>query len=140
MKAKFKNTLVIASIVMIGLGTYKTYGSYVSSSNSKESLLLAENIEALSAGDTQNYSGYAKDYETGEGMYITEIKGTASGNLQLNMRISTSLLAQLSGSVTAVAKPEWKMTCQANMGCYTSCSSENEWRMGKKEDILVRGC
>lgn len=44
----------MVAVTMVGLGTYKTYGSYVSSSNSKESLLLAENIEALSAGDIKD--------------------------------------------------------------------------------------
>ena len=139
MKARFKNTLIIFAMAMVGLGTYKMYSSYAFPGMSKESMLLAENVEALSAGDSQDYSGYAKDYETGEGMYVTEITGEVSGQVTIGMKISNSLLAELKGKVKAEKKPEWKMTCQKNMGCYTTCSNE-DWHMGKKEDKLVRGC
>lgn len=101
MKARFKNTLIIFAMAMVGLGTYKMYSSYAFPGMSKESMLLAENVEALSAGDSQDYSGYAKDYETGEGMYVTEITGEVSGQVTIGMKISSSLLAELKGKVKA---------------------------------------
>lgn len=139
MKKKIKTALLMAVVAAVGFCSYKAYGSYVAGNVSEEDLLLAENVEALSAGDSQDYSGYAKDYETGEGMYVTEITGEVSGQITIGMKISNSLLAELKGKVKAERKPEWKMTCQKNMGCYTTCSNE-DWHMGKKEDKLVRGC
>lgn len=70
-------------------------------------------------------------------MYVTEITGEVSGQVTIGMKISNSLLAEL--KVKAENKTEWKMTCQKNMGCYTTCSNE-DWHMRKKEDKLVRGC
>lgn len=57
MKAKFKNTLVIASIVMIGLGVYSNYDCYVSNSILDGNQLLAENIEALTQSTAEVPNG-----------------------------------------------------------------------------------
>lgn len=55
MKNIFKATLAVAAIAAVGMGAYKTYSSYVAANMSEEDLLLAENIEAMAAGD--NLSG-----------------------------------------------------------------------------------
>lgn len=99
MKKKIKTALLMAVVAAVGFCSYKAYGSYVAGNVSEEDLLLAENVEALSAGDSQDYSGYAKDYETGEGMYVTEITGEVSGQITIGMKISNSLLAELKGKV-----------------------------------------
>lgn len=48
MKKIFKSTLAVALVAAAAFGGVKTYGAYSATS---ESDLLAENVEALSAGD-----------------------------------------------------------------------------------------
>lgn len=139
MKTLLKGMLTMTAVAMVGIGTHKFYCSYSSNNAPKESLLLAENIEALSESESNEYSGYAKDYETGEGLYVTKITGEVSGDIKIGLRITNDLLVQLRGKIEANTKAEWMMTCQQNMGCYTSCTNI-DWRMGKRDAGLDRGC
>lgn len=114
-----------------GLKAFQTY-NHVGSS------LMMENVEALSNSES-NYYGYGKDYETGMGLYVTEIIGSVGADISIGVRISSSLAAELSGSIRVEMLDEWKMTCQPNMGCYTLCNDE-DWHAGTKTDGIVRGC
>lgn len=140
---KIKTALVVAVVAAVGFSSYKAYGSYVAGNVSEEDLLLAENVEALSAGGDGKgkYTGFAKDYTSGQGLYITSVVGNATlgGGLGVGSRISVQVEAQLSGKITASVKNEFKMDCQANMGCYPSCTPL-DWRMGDQSTRLDRGC
>ena len=142
MKKKIKTALLMAVVAAVGFCSYKAYGSYVAGNVSEEELLLAENVEALSAGEGKGkYTGFAKDYTSGQGLYITSVVGNATlgGGLGVGSRISVQVEAQLSGKITASVMNEFKMDCQANMGCYSSCTPL-DWRMGDQSTRLDRGC
>jgi len=130
----FKSTVLAAALVASVFGGLKAFQTY----NNVGCSLMMENVEALSDPES-NYPGYAKDYETGRGMYVTEILGSVGTEVELGMRISAKFAAQLNGSIKAEMQDEWKMDCQQNMGCYKSCTPE-DWHAGSKSDGLVRGC
>lgn len=132
MRKRFFVLPFIAAVAIAIVVGKKTFGP-----ESKD--LLMQNVEALSEGDSPNYSGYAKDYETGEGFYITWVSGELTGSFKVGVKISPSALAELGGKVRAEVKSEWMMTCQKGMGCFTTCT-DIDWRMGKREAGLVRGC
>lgn len=143
MKKKIKTALVMAVVAVVGFSSYKAYGSYVAGNVSEEDLLLAENVEALSAGENGKgkYTGFAKDYTSGKGLYITSVVGNATlgGGLGVGSRISAEVQLKLSGQITASTENEFKIDCQANMGCYSSCTPL-DWRMGDQSTRLDRGC
>lgn len=53
---KNKTFFAVAAIVAVGLGSYKAYESYTAANMSDEDLFLAENIEAMSNGESQGYT------------------------------------------------------------------------------------
>lgn len=59
--------------------------------------------------------------------------------LGVGLRISAEVQLKLSGQITASTENEFKMDCQANMGCYSSCTPL-DWRMGDQSTRLDRGC
>lgn len=59
--------------------------------------------------------------------------------LGVGLRICAEVQLKLSGQITASTENEFKMDCQANMGCYSSCTPL-DWRMGDQSTRLDRGC
>lgn len=59
--------------------------------------------------------------------------------LGVGLRISAEVQLKLSDQITASTENEFKMDCQANMGCYSSCTPL-DWRMGDQSTRLDRGC
>lgn len=49
-KIYFKAFFAVVAIATIGLGSYKTYGSYMASNKNDDNLLLTENVLALAEG------------------------------------------------------------------------------------------
>lgn len=132
----FKTTVMAVAFVASCFGSMKAFQYY----NHVGSSLLMANVEALSddeGGDTD----FAKDYETGEGLYCIWLSSHAQFDLgfKFGMRINAEVLLHLDGDVKAEPRPEWKMTCQPNMGCYTVCTNE-DWRQGTRTAELVTGC
>lgn len=51
MKKKFfKSFVAFVAVAVVGLGSYKTYGSYMASNKNDDNLLLTENVLALAEG------------------------------------------------------------------------------------------
>lgn len=48
MKNIFKISFAVITVAIVGLGSYKAYGSYTAANMSEEDLLIAENVLALS--------------------------------------------------------------------------------------------
>ncbi len=61
MKKIFKMAFAVVAIASVGLGSYKAYGSYTAANMSEESLLMAENVLALSDAtcDCKNITCYS---------------------------------------------------------------------------------
>ncbi len=132
----FKTTVMAVAFVASCFGSMKALQSY----NHVGSSLLMENVEALS--DDENGSGdYAKDYETGEGLYVTWVSAHGQFDLgfKFGMRITAEAQIRFDGDVRSETQNEWKMTCQPNMGCYYTCTNE-DWRQGTRTAGLVTGC
>lgn len=133
-KNLIKSTVFVAIVAVSCLGGIKSIQAF----NNEGSSLLIDNVEALCKPD-EGYTGYAKDYETGRGMYVTEIIGTVSADVKIGMRLTNEMALALTGSIKAEMVDEWRMTCMPNMGCYTLCN-DVDWQAGSKSDELVRGC
>ena len=71
MKKFMKMTFAVVAIAVVGLGSYKAYGSYTAANMSEEDLLVAENILALSdPGGSNNDEEHIKEcwIRTGESL------------------------------------------------------------------------
>lgn len=93
--------------------------------------LLKANILALadgtgkSPGENENKTGIAKIVKTGASLYVTNVSGTASGQVKIGMRISNSLAASLGGAIKAAMKDEYKIECLKIDGANAICSLED---------------
>ena len=130
-----KSTIATFVIAASCFGCLKALQTY---SHTGSSLLL-KNVEAISDPELTSYSHYAKDYETGRGMYITEITGNVDPDIHVGLRLNVNMAASLSGRIKYELVDEWKMTCQSDMGCYWFCFS-SDWQQGSNTDHLDRGC
>lgn len=109
MKARFKNTLIIFAMAMVGLGTYKMYSSYAFPGMSKESMLLAENIEALSENDDRETS-----YIRTDGKCVYEVSGSANGYLDVYLAGVKIARIKLGADGTATYTYDGKTDCAAD--------------------------
>lgn len=142
MKKNFIRTLWVATLTLSCLGGLKVFLAY----NRVGSSLVMKNIEALTNGEPDNGSNFAKEYETGTGIYVTSISGNYSGDLTefFGKRLSENQIAYLQSILTDVViesekMNDWRMTCLPDMGCYTSCQNE-DWHPGSHDRKTYYGC
>lgn len=87
-------------------------------------LALAEN-RTTSSEESENKTNIAKIVKTGASLYVTSVSGKAKGQVKLNMRISNSVAASLSGSITTKMRDEYKIECLRIDGANAICSPED---------------
>jgi hypothetical protein len=135
----FKSTIMVAAFVASCFGGMKAFQSY----NSVGSNLLMDNVEALSKPET--YTGWAKDYEVGSGLYVVRVTGSAGveAGFSAGMRFNGGVSAAVQASLVCETFPEYKKICQYHMGCYYSCDPEDWHKQDPKQPYsagLDRGC
>ena len=142
MKQKcFKSTLWVVLLATTCIGGLKSFQALNVGSS-----LLMDNVEALSSGEPNNGYGFAKEYETGRGTYITRIEGSVNGEFSMyfGKRMTDNQLACLQQAVTeglidVGELNDWRLICHSGMGCFYTCSDE-DWRPGDKERTTKYGC
>lgn len=72
-----KMTFAVVAIAVVGLGSYKAYGSYTAANMSEEDLLVAENVLAISESGGNTVFGMKNWHEpyyeiTGDSVYKTD--------------------------------------------------------------------
>lgn len=99
----------------------------VTESNSllKANILALADSTGKSPGENENKTGIAKIVKTGASLYVTNVSGTASGQVKIGMRISNSLAASLGGEIKAAMKDEYKIECLKIDGANAICSPED---------------
>jgi len=142
MKKKcLKSIFGVVSLAISCIGGLKCLQAYNVGSS-----LLMDNVEALSSGEPNNGYGFAKEYETGKGKYITRIEGSVNGEFSMyfGKRMTDNQLASLQQAVTEGLIDigelnDWRLICHSGMGCFNTCSEE-DWRPGDKERTTKYGC
>jgi len=138
MKKVFKISIGAIALVVLYISSQKVFRN----SNHVFSNLLMENVEALSSGEIASGSNFAKDYETGEGLYLVKINGvdvTAFNDFWLAFFYYGNFIHPDQNVLEFATCNEWKMTCQPNLGCYYSCKNE-DWQRGTKTPGVDYGC
>jgi hypothetical protein len=134
-----KTTLAVAVVAASAIIGYASYTQYQNKQLAYANPLMEENLDALA--EPASGAKFAKDYTSGQGLYVTSItaSGSIGAGISVGMRISAQAAASLSGKITCSMMDEYQMICQPNMGCYTVCENLS-WRPGKQQTRLDKGC
>ena len=128
LKAAFATACVVAA----GMGGFK---AYTASNQSESSMLLAENVEALSDndGDKGSMKDVARYIQLSRGLKVTKITGSISQATQLGLSIGkiidggvldAAFKAGLRGETNDV--PTYRETCFYKKGSNCACV-ETDW-------------